>query len=519
MPDLPQRMRRRKPWYRPRNIILFLLAVTATIVVRVCFMGLASTPGHAVDYNQLVLDLARGAQPAPAREGEDAWPLLTRAIELHETIVDDVTRETMSAKPSPDLDLKFIAYDSISAPAPTDSPEPGDDRAMSDDEQQRAAAAAASLQANQDIARRGLELMRDRGVVRVLEAVSQTRFALRPKGTGIILARVHGDISAIRLLATASAARMTLALAASDHDEYAAAFEQALALGRILAQQAWDIDRLLGYGCSSTVLRRLDEDLAGGRIPPALCRRLLAALDRQTPPPSITIAIESARLTYLDVIQATHSDDGHGSGIRLMSVAGKFLPRGSSQRVTNPTSKLGDVLWFLYPSKAELVASGNEYYDSLVHAAGVALRPDRLKAPDPAASLAALPSGHDILKTIGELSANLVFMDDQFRTELAGARVLLAIETHRQEHAAPPPSLDDLVPEILPSLPIDPLAADGKLVYRVLATPDALGRTYLLYSVGSNAVDDAGVPHPDAPIRALGRSPQIPSDYIFNTPP
>ena len=87
----------------------------------------------------------------------------------------------------------------------------------------------------------------------------------------------------------------------------------------------------------------------------------------------------------------------------------------------------------------------------------------------------------------------------------------------RSKHARLPASLDELVPEFLPKLPDDPYAPDGKLRYVVLATPDKLGRRYLLYRVGGDGKDDAGAPHPKNAIEALQNKPGQPAcDLILN---
>ncbi|TVQ75018.1 MAG: hypothetical protein EA380_11740 [Phycisphaeraceae bacterium] len=73
---------------------------------------------------------------------------------------------------------------------------------------------------------------------------------------------------------------------------------------------------------------------------------------------------------------------------------------------------------------------------------------------------------------------------------------MLAIESHRADHAMPPASLEALVPGYLAELPVDPNSPDGApLRYRLLEPNHAepVELDYLLWSVGSNGVDDGGV--------------------------
>jgi hypothetical protein len=61
----------------------------------------------------------------------------------------------------------------------------------------------------------------------------------------------------------------------------------------------------------------------------------------------------------------------------------------------------------------------------------------------------------------------------------------LAILAYRQEHGRPPPRLDDLAPDYLTHVPLDPFANEP-LRYRLTAD------SYVLYSVGPNGRDDGG---------------------------
>ena len=61
-----------------------------------------------------------------------------------------------------------------------------------------------------------------------------------------------------------------------------------------------------------------------------------------------------------------------------------------------------------------------------------------------------------------------------------------AIEIHRLTTGAYPDELSQLTPKLLDAVPLDPVT-DQPLIYR--RHPDG----YLLYSVGSNGIDDGGV--------------------------
>jgi hypothetical protein len=70
-------------------------------------------------------------------------------------------------------------------------------------------------------------------------------------------------------------------------------------------------------------------------------------------------------------------------------------------------------------------------------------------------------------------------------------RIAVAIERFRLREGRLPATTDELVPEYLDGLPNDPYSSGSKLRYRVDPAE------YLVYSVGSNGVDDGGVSEPE----------------------
>jgi hypothetical protein len=73
----------------------------------------------------------------------------------------------------------------------------------------------------------------------------------------------------------------------------------------------------------------------------------------------------------------------------------------------------------------------------------------------------------------------------------------IAVKRYQLRHEILPPDLNALLPDILSALPRDPV--DGHpLRYR----PNSDG-TFLLYSIGGNAIDDGGDPTPSTPAKSL----------------
>jgi hypothetical protein len=94
-----------------------------------------------------------------------------------------------------------------------------------------------------------------------------------------------------------------------------------------------------------------------------------------------------------------------------------------------------------------------------------------------------------------------------------GVQALIALIAYRKDWGVFPPDLETLVPTYLNSVPADPFAPDGRLVYRVLdASAAALQDGVLLYSVGADGKDDGGVMTWDR--NPFGREGE--ADYVFS---
>ena len=80
--------------------------------------------------------------------------------------------------------------------------------------------------------------------------------------------------------------------------------------------------------------------------------------------------------------------------------------------------------------------------------------------------------------------------EEKHQTSVARLRLLiaeLALQCYRSEQGRGPERLDQLVPKLLKAAPVDPFSGKS-LIYR------PQGTNWLLYSVGTDGVDDGGVP-------------------------
>jgi len=96
------------------------------------------------------------------------------------------------------------------------------------------------------------------------------------------------------------------------------------------------------------------------------------------------------------------------------------------------------------------------------------------------------PLGMKHVGTFGELYRKVRVAEASDEASVRGTLLVVALELYRLRQGAYPESLDALVPDYLPEMPLDPFA--GK-AFRYRRTDD----NFRLYSVGQNMKDDGGV--------------------------
>jgi hypothetical protein len=367
-------------------------------------------------------------------------------------------------------------------------------------------------------ARKLLDDLRDQKVFADLDALAPRMHAVRKLNAngGMLIEILLPDLASSRQLARANAARYHLAVTAGDDAEAVRAFESGLALGRIFMQQGILIDRLVGQAIMTLQTTAMLETVDQIKDVETL-KHLMAALERQTKVPSMTLSIETERRSVLDTIQWTFTDLGNGNGYlsprrmaTVQALSGSQMPGGQV------------FLGVLTADRKDTTNALDRYFDEMVKYAALP-RVKRVKhvfQPDVEAEN--LTHRYLMLKILLPAMGSAINGDDRLKMDLAGVRTTLGVEIWRRGHGGEPPAkLDDLVPQILGELPVDVFT--GKpLGYKVLAPgSDAAGRRYLVYSFGSDGVDDGGVEMPDKPgetgnrFRVLHRQPAQPGfDFV-----
>jgi hypothetical protein len=492
------------PWYRPRNIILGLLVLILAFIGREAIFAVTAKPGEAINYLDRARELVAAYEPPEAKAEPNAWPILLDAI--------DALVRAESAAPD-DPALAGVPLDYTPFYSTPDKPRYNDDFSW---DQVRDRAAQVVANARQTGAPERLaELARARRLERPLPVSGQMIGVLLP------------ELGKMRQLARYNAARMALARTASDDAEFVAAYESTLALGRAGAHQAFLIDFLVGIAIDALAFNQVREHLADRPFSEATLRALLDATDRQRLP-AIDLSLEGERLSCLDTIQWTHTDDGRGNGrfipsnLTTLDALSGSGAAGSGFFGTLAQWKILNLAGLAFPSKAATTRRANEFYDGLLAYARAPVLDRRAAAFQPDAYIESLPARYMLLRLLLPAIARAVQSRDQCDMERAATRLMLAIEIYNARNGRYPESLDALIPSVLPALPSDPI--NGKSFgYRLLAPGedshlrrDGSPRPYLLYSFGVDGVDNQGQGGKQSKYNVLHTPTN--SDFILNLP-
>lgn len=490
---------RKKPIYRPRNIILLLFLMVVAWFTTELYRAFSAKPGKPVDYAQKFVDLARSHQTQHLDQpnGWDHFIHATTVMEsLRSTLLIELGQNPDNPTPPPDWHPDFgFPYDFDSLRNPNVP------------ENVRVASLAA------------LQRLRDAGAFDSLARLAASPHVVRPKfqTDGPLIGVLLPELGQARNLARANAARMYLARDNPDKSDALAALEQSLALSRTLCSQTILIDHLVGYAIAALALSELNYQLAEGRFTEQDCRQALDILNRQCALPEITLALEGERLWCLDAIQCTHTDNGRGNG-RLIPTALQDFGADTGAAVPFPDHPIVNVVAIAFPSKKQTTDKANYFYDSYIRIASMPVASRHFALAQVDQEIEALPFGYVLLKQLFPALGKALSSHDQIRSQITGTQLTLAVEIHRLALGDYPQTLDVLVPSLLPELPKDPYS--GKAFgYRLLPPDQRIAGIfpYVVYAAGTDGTDNQGANDPANPYKANTKEGQG-LDMIINTP-
>lgn len=476
-------MTNRKPWYRPRNIVLSVLAIALLWIGWAVIVALTARPGDAIDYAAKLNELARASQPGGDIDAPNRW------MEFNEILLDFNTltnscewSQTRALGQTPDF---VHVYDGGRFGS-------REDAAIARDE---ALACLAALRESDFFAQ--MEHILESGIVyREYDNAELPYFNEMP------------DLVAARALSRAIRAEFHTAVDQGRSDDAVSVLRLGIALASVQHNSVNIIGWLVGQAQCHLLLEAIRHEVMAQRLSPDQMRELLALLPEFVPR-SAELAIEGERQSVLDIIQRVYTDNGSGNGRFLMSEFFSLDIDG----LTEQMHPIVDVTGFFLPDKRTAVTNVNAVYDEAIRQARMLPGERRAQPTIDSMVLARMGKLDFMVQILVSALDNAVAAGEHIFTEVNGTRLMLAISIYHAEHGRYPDSLNDLVPDLLAELPTDRWAPDGQ--YRYLRRPptETDSREYLLYSVGYDETDDMG----SAADRHLAFGKHDPgTDYVFH---
>lgn len=285
---------------------------------------------------------------------------------------------------------------------------------------------------------------------------------------------------------------MSRAAADGNVQHFESSLIHALDLTRVTAFRPLLIFRLTAVSSHAIITTELRDLAVNCELSPPMLKTALTALRNHIqllPPESMTWKTE--RAMGLDAIQRAYLS---------IDPNNQMTPEGvkTVNAISNLAALLQDESDNVHLRTLEQsLADANEFYLPIIDASDslYARRTEEQRQNWP--DVDAIAGRNSIVPMVIPAAGTAIRTVAQGQMLIKGLQLLLAIELHRATHnGTPPPTLEALVPDILPELPQDPFAKEGTFRYRVLdPTTDPRGHTYLLYSVGLDATDNNGRLH------------------------
>jgi hypothetical protein len=464
------------------SILGIITLAAGLFIAREVYLAVTATPGDAVDYHARTIELVEEAQP----EGPDGWTHLLDAIDAMNRVNDEFDPELLSS-----------AFDLTRSPGAYDEDYP------------------LPLQDYLTAAKEVLSGMDEAGVFESLDRLAASPRAVRDtrhQNVEKLIEILLPELGRMRQLARSLAGKMHLEHEAGRDDEAARAFEHGMTLSRVAGSQFTLIDHLVGIAIAALMIDELQHQLVERPHDEAALRHMLETLQTQEML-GVGLALRGERILVMDAIQWTHTDDGNGDGRLILTQLGDIGMLSGTGGYNFGGWKIINMASIAFPSKKETTQLTEEYFDAIEARAAMTFA-ERQAAPTPPV-LGALPPRQLVLGMMLPAFGRAMETGDHAKMLIGGAKLALAIELYNIETGAYPGALDDLVPDILPELPTDPYANDGRFGYKRI-TGDPAARAYLLYSTGTDGDDNDAAFDPEADM--LPRDQGEGFDVILNMP-
>ncbi len=265
-----------------------------------------------------------------------------------------------------------------------------------------------------------------------------------------------GEVGHFRQYTAAQVARARLASEAGEHQRAADILLETSRVPAILTRQAFLIEQLVGNACGGVILSEITRLVVQPGIDGAAIDTLHAALTNLRDLGPIDQPLEGERLFSEDIHYATHT----ASGRYLPSFAEQTLEAYSGVGTPDPDTlaRLADITGYYFVRRDTSLRKLNEMYSAVQDALAEpnpALRERQFRDIDDA-SLDLSPR-YELLRYVMPSISRAFTSSFEFRAKLVHTEVLLAMAQHHAETGEWPAAVDELVPDYLDEVPIDPL--------------------------------------------------------------
>lgn len=302
---------------------------------------------------------------------------------------------------------------------------------------------------------------------------------------------------------------MRIAAAHGDFARFERDEQALLGMSQQCLQEQFFIGQLVGVAIAELAVDAVlahagDPFLAGADRAPSLAHRLAALGGGR-----IRMTADGERVMVEDLAQRFYSDDGDGGGRVVCSGLDQtfFESWGLAKpRCYGVLQAIRPVQSVLLPSRSTLNAMTERFVTTFARDESL---PPWLHAQRSSDAIFSeiMEIGFEPLSPVirslrggsedGRPLAAGFAARDRFEASRSAALTALALGIYRSTHGNYPAALEELVPSLLPSLPVDPF--DGRPMRYV--RPETPGAMPLLYSVGADRTDD----HGRAPATRVGR--------------
>jgi hypothetical protein len=270
------------------------------------------------------------------------------------------------------------------------------------------------------------------------------------------------------------------------------------------------IDRLVGVAVASVTLTHLRWHLIDSQPPAATLEAIATAMDRQLPFPSIALQLEGEQLMALDGCRWTFAGSGPKAKVQPKALAEAQGAAGNQPSPLAPNQA----------NREESVSLLNEYY-ALAAKGAVLSRRSRtpLTLERQAFERERITDRFALVKVFMPAIDKATDANDQLDLEIAGTLAMIAVERAQRTTGQYPATLAQAADGKSLAAMNDPWNPNGPVMYKLLASPDASGRRYLIYSVGVDGADDHGkeLESKDR-FNAMNKPLTIGADFIVNWP-